>query len=425
MKVLLLAQGGKAHAIIWKLVQSSVVSKIFCTYNNPAIKDIAEFIDIRDNETDKLLEFIKENEINLTIVESDVAIMSGIADILREQDIPVFGSGVNFAKLEKTCNWSKKFFHKFRIPTAHFATFDKEAQALDHARKANYPLVIKFDTRSANCGSIICETFSEAQNAISYCLKNLYKPIVIEDFIIGKHVTYHVITDGYNALPLSNTQVYKKSDDGNAGFMTEGMGAYSPVTFLDQTLEERIAHKIFFPMIDGFNSEKLNFCGVIKANIVVDDRNNPYIVGVNVSFGDPDAQTILPLLEDDLFAVMYSASIGALADDFEFLNISDEHSVCVVLTSQGYPGKIKKGEVIEGLDEIVDDNILVFHSGTEKNLYQETVTTAGRVLSVVATGSTLHKAKEDVYDAVELIEFKAKKYRKDIAKQRIIDEAKR
>ena len=425
MKVLVLAQGGKAHAIIWKLSQSHAVSKIFCTYNNPVIKDIAESIDIRDNETEKLVEFIKTNEINLTVVESDAAVNSGIADILRTEDIPVFGSGVNFARLEKSCNWAKKFFHKFKIPTAHFATFDKEAQALDYARKAKYPLVVKFDTRSASSGTIICETFTEAQNAISYCLKNLYKPIVIEDFIIGKHVTYHVITDGYNALPLSNAQVYKKSEDGNAGVITEGMGAYAPVSFLDQSLEERIAHQIFFPMIDGFNSEKLVFSGVLKANIVIDEKNNPYLVGVNVSFGDPEAQTILPLLENDLFAVMYSTSIGALADDFEFLNLSDDHSVCVVVASSGYPGKTKKGDVIEGLDEIVDDNIFVFHSCTEKNIYRETITTGGRILSVVAIGSTLHKATENAYETVELIDFKGKKYRKDIAKQRVIDEVKK
>lgn len=422
MKVLVLANGGKAHAIIWKLSQSPAVSKLFCTYNNPAIKNIAEYIDIRDNDAEKLVEFVKTNEINLTVVESDAAVSCGIADLLGKENIPVFGSGENFSKIEKSCNFAKKFFHKFKIPTAPFATFDKEAQAIEHARKAKYPLVIKFDNRSPGSGTIICESFGEAKNAINYCLKNLYKPIVLEDFIIGKHITYQVITDGYNALPLSNAYVYKKSEEGNGGCLTEGMGAYSPVSFLDEQTEEKIAHKIFFPMIDGFNSEKLNFSGILKANIIVDERNNPYIVGVKVSFGDPEAQTILPLLKEDLFAVMYSTSIGALGDDYEFLNISDEHSVCVVLTSSGYPEKIKKGEIVEGLDEIDDDNTLIFHSGTEKNIYAETVTTGGRILSVVATGSTLHRACDTAYEAVNLINFKGKKFRKDIAKQKVSEE---
>ena len=422
MKVLVLGSGGKEHAVIQKLSKSPVVDKIFCTFKNAGIKDLAEFIDIREDDTKNLIEFIKTNEINLIVIESDTAIMSGIADLLRAQDIPVFGSGVDFAKLEKSVNFAKKFFHKYKIPTAHFGTFDKESQAIDHARKANYPLVIKFDNRTPGGGTVICENFTEAKNTIQHCLNNLYKPIIIEDFIVGKHVTFHVITDGYNALPLPATYVYKKSEEGNSGHTTEGVGAYAPVSFLDEKLEEKIAHKIFFPMIDGLNSERISFCGVLKANIIIDDKDNPYITGINVSFGDPEAQVMLPLLNDDLFAVMYSAATGALGDDYEFLNISEEHSVCVVLTSAGYPVKFKKGKLIEGLDLTDDDSISVFHSGTTKNVYGEILTNGGRVLSVVATASTQHRAHDLVYEAVNLIKFDGKKFRKDIAKQRVLEE---
>lgn len=424
MKVLVLGSGGKIHAILWKLAQSSVVSQVFCTFNNPFVKKIAEFVDIRDDDTKNLLEFIKANEINLTIVESDSAITAGVADLLIQENIPVFGAGINSSKIEKSKSFAKKFFHKYKIPTAPFGVFDKETQAIDHARKANYPLVVKFDSRVPGHGTIICENFNEAKAAIQYCLNNLYKPVVIEDFIIGRHVSFHVITDGYNALPLPTAHVYKKSEDGNSGFITEGMGAFAPVSYLDSKLEETIAGKIFFPMIDGLNSEKMAFCGVLKANIIIDDKDNPYIVGVNVSFGDPESQVILPLLEDDLFAVMYSASIGALADEYEALNINEDHSVCVVLATPGYPTKIKKGQLIEGLDEIDSDDILVFHSSTTKNIYEETLTGGGRVLSVVSVASTQHRAHNEVYEAVDLIKFDGKKYRKDIAKQRVLEEVK-
>ena len=422
MKVLVLGSGGKEHAIIWKLSQSNNVEKIFCTFKNAGIKDLAEFVDIREDDTKNLIEFIKTNEINLTVVESDTAINSGIADLLRMENIPVFGSGVAFSKIEKSKNFAKKFFHKYKIPTAHFGTFDKEAQAIEHARKANYPLVIKFDSRSSSSGTIICESFNEAKNTILFCLNNLYKPIIIEDFIIGRHVTFHVITDGYNALPLSSAFVYKKSDEGNSGYLTEGIGAYAPVSYMDEKLEEKIAHKIFFPLIDGLNSEKMTSCGVLKANIIIDDHDNPYLTGINVSFGDPESQTILPLLDEDLFAVMYSAAIGALSDDYEFLNISEDHSVCATLTSSGYPNKFKKGQLIEGLDEIDDDSVLVFHSATTKNIYEETITNGGRVLSVVTKASTLRRARDLTYETIDLIHFDGMKYRKDIAKQKILEE---
>lgn len=421
MKVLVLGSGGKEHAIIWKLSQSPLVTKIFCTFKNAGIKNLAELVEIREDDTKNLIEFIKTNEINLTVVESDTAINSGIADLLRMENIPVFGPGVGITKIEKSKSFAKKFFHKYKIPTAHFGTFDKEAQAIEHARKAQYPLVIKYDSRSPGSGTIICECFNEAKNAIQFCLNNLYKPIVIEDFVIGKHVTFHVITDGYNALPLSSAYVYKKSDEGNSGYLTEGMGAYAPVSYLDGPLEEKIAHKIFFPLIDGLNSEKMSSCGVLKANIIIDDNDNPYLVGINVSFGDPEAQTILPLLNDDLFAVMYSASIGALADDYEFLDISDEHTVCVNLTSSGYPNKFKKGQLIEGLDEIDDDSIFIFHSATTKNIYGEVLVNGGRVLSVVSQASTLHRAHDLAYEAIDLIHFDGMKFRKDIAKQRVLE----
>jgi phosphoribosylamine--glycine ligase len=422
MKVLVLANGGKAHAILWKLSQSSAVTGLYTTCNIPALKELAEFVDIREDDTKNLVEFIKTEEIGLTVVESETAIVSGIADILRAEDLPVFGAGVNASKIEKNQNFAKKFFHKFKIPTAHFGTFDKESQAIDHARKAQYPLVVKFDRRSAGSGTMICESFSQAKSAIQYCLNNLYKPIIIEDFLIGRHVTFHVVSDGYNALPLSSAMVYKKSETGNGGHMTEGMGAYAPVNFLDGKLEEKIAHKIFFPLIDGLNAEKITFPGVIKANIIIDDKDEPYLTGVNVSFGDPEAQTILPLLNEDLFAVMYSAAIGAFSDDYELLNLSEESSVCVTLTSAGYPIKFKKGDVIEGLDEIDDDSTLVFHSSTSKNIYGETISNGGRILSVVSVASTIHRARSLAYEAADLIEFDGKKYRKDIAKPRVFEE---
>jgi phosphoribosylamine--glycine ligase len=189
-------------------------------------------------------------------------------------------------------------------------------------------------------------------------------------------------------------------------------------------MESKIAQKIFFPLIDGLNSEKLAFPGVLKANIVLDDKNNPYLLGINVTYGDPETQTVMPVLQDDIFDVMMAASIGALADTYESLTTNDENSVCIMLVSEGYPGEYPKGMVVEGLEEIDEDSTFVFHGGTAKNVYNEIVTTAGRVLSIVSTAATLHRAYEIAYESVDLIYFKGMKFRKDIAKEKVMSDIK-
>jgi len=420
MKVFIIGSGGKIHSLIWKLARSKRVAKIFCTFNNAEIKKLAEFVDIRENELDKLYEFIKENQIDLTVIDSLTTANTGLADKLREEGLAVFGAGKNSCKARMTRGFAKKFMHKYKIPTPKFGVFDKESQAITYARAAEYPQVIKFDSRAPGTGTIVCESFNEARNAVSFCLKNLYKPVVLENYIRGRYISFQVITDGYNAVPLPVAYTYNKAEDGNLGFNTEGMGAYSPVSYFDTQMETKIAEKIFFPMIDGLNAEKMGFAGLLRANIVIDEKNNPYLVGININFGDPETQTILPLLEEDLFEVMMLSSMGALGDTYELFNISDDHSVCVTLASEGYPGEYRKGDVIEGLDEIVDDNTYIFHAGTLKNIYGEIVTNGGRVLNVVSTASTLNRAQEMAYESVDLIEYPGMKYRKDIAKSVVL-----
>ncbi|HSA07723.1 MAG TPA: phosphoribosylamine--glycine ligase [Candidatus Gastranaerophilales bacterium] len=416
MKVFIIGSGAKIHSLIWKLAQSKRVSKIYSSYTNAGISKLAEFVDIRENENNKLYEFVKENNIDLTVLDSLTTGVTGLADKLRAEGFNVFGPGENSCKIAMSCSFLKKFMHKYKIPTPHFGVFDKESMALAYARKAQYPQVVKFDSRIPGTGSIVCESFNEAKNAISFCLKNLYKPVVLEDYIPGKEISFQVIMDGYDAVPLPAAYVYKKSQNGNLGFNTDGMGAYSPVSFVDQDLEGKIAQRIFFPIIDGLNAEKMGFAGLLKATIILDEKNNPNLVKLNVVFGDPETQTVMPILNEDIFDIITLSSVGALADSYESFKIAEEHSVCVSFVSEGYPNEYKKGFVIEGLDEIVDDNTFVFHGGTEKNVYAEVVTKAGRVLDIVSTGSTLNRAQKLVYESVDLIEFQNMKYRKDIAK---------
>lgn len=420
MKVFVISSGGKAHCLVWKLVQCERVSEVFCTFNNAIMPKLATVVDIRENNHDELYNFIKENEIDLTIIDSVTTASTGLGNKLRAEGKNVFGPNKESCKIQLQKGFTKKFLHKYKIPTPTFGVFDKETQALQWARNARYPLVVKFDSRVPGLGTIICESFNEAKNVITYCLKNFFKPVVLENFIPGRFISLQVLSDGYDGLPLPYSYIYKRAEDGNAGPNTQGMGAYSPLSYVNQELETKIAQKIFFPLIDALNSEKMGYAGAVKANIVIDERNNPFLIGLDVGFSDPETQTTLPLLNEDFFEVLLSCAIGALGDNYEILKTTDEHSVCVNLVSEGYPGEYKKGFMIEGLDEIDDDSTFVFHAHTEKNIYAETVTSGGQVLSVVSTAATLSRAHELAYESVELVKYQGMKYRKDIARSKVL-----
>lgn len=419
MKVLVTGSGGKTHALIAKLAESERVSKIYSTFTNAAIEKIADFVDIRENDADKLYEFIKENGINLTIVDSLTAGMSGLTEKLREEGLTVFGPDKNSCKIQTGRGFAKKFMHKHKVPTPQFGVFDKETQALAYARSATYPQVVKFDSRVPGSGYVICNSFNEAKNVISFCLKNLYKPVVMENYVPGRMLSFQVITDGYDAVPLPTTYVYKKAEDGNFGANTDGMGAYSPLSYVDVEMQAKIAEKIFFPIIDGLNAEKMSYAGFLRATIVIDEKNNPQLLGINVVSGDCELQTTLPLLADDIFDIMMFTVNGALADSYEMFKIREDYSVCVSFVSDGYPQEYKKGFVIEGLDEIDDENTVIYHACTKKNVYNETLTDGGKVLSVVSTAATLGRARELAYEAVDLISFENMRYRKDIAAEKV------
>lgn len=420
MKVLVISSGAKAHALVWKLVQSERVTQVFCTFNNAIMPKLATIVEIRENNTDELYNFVKENNIDLTVIDSLTTAATGLGNRLRNEGFNVFGPDRDSSKVQLQKGFAKKFFYKHKIPTPAFGVFDKESQAINHARNASYPLLAKFDSRVPGLGTIVCNNFNEAKNVICYCLKNFYKPIVLENFIKGKFISLQVITDGYDAVPLPTTYVYKQAEEGNAGPNTEGMGAYSPVSFVTPELEAVIAQKIFFPLLDALNNDKAGFAGALKADILIDEKNNPQLLGISTGFGEIEAQTVLPLLNEDLFEVLFAASTGALGDTYEVLRTSEYHSVCVNVVAEGYPGEYKKGDVIEGLEQVDDDNTFVFQGNTGKNIYAETVTTGGVVLSVVSTGSTLSRTHELAYEGVELIEFKNKKYRRDIAKPKVL-----
>lgn len=421
MKILVIGSDAKTNALVWKLSQSERNNEICCAPGNPGIASICECVDIKEEEITELCEFALENEIEFTIVNSENAIANGIGNLFEENKLPIFAPTKNAAMISTSRGYGKKFMHKYRIPTPKFAVYDKENLAIDYARKAKYPIVVKNDSYLNKGSAVICQSFNQAKRAIEKCFANLTRNVVIENYVEGRQLTISVITDGYNAVPFPSCVQYKKSLDADGGLNTPGVGAYAPAEFVDYDLEAQIAKEIIFPAIDGLNNDKKTFLGILSADIVIDEKGKLHTIEFNCTLGDPEAQTILPLVEDDLLNVFYSTSSGALGDEYESLNINDLSAVSATLTSGFYPGIFKKGEVIEGIDSIDDDDLFVFQGDTLKNKYFEIVTNGGRPLSLTATASTLSRAHDKLYDSIDLISFKDMKYRKDIAKTQIAD----
>ena len=320
------------------------------------------------------------------------------------------------AKIESSKTYTKKLLHKYKIPCPPFGSFEKENQAVEYAKKAKYPLVVKYDNISAGKGVFVCKNLEQAKKTIEKCFNNLCKKIIIEEFIQGQSLSFHVITDGYSAVPLSPVKTYKHANDGHSGAFTPGMGAYAPVRYVDITLEEKIATKIVFPLIDALSDSGSPFTGVLNFSLIIDNNNNPHVVGINSTFGDPEVSVILPLLEEDLFDIIYSVAIGAFSDEYEMFKINDVCAVSIALCSGGYPDAFKKGYPIDGLEDIDDDGLMVFHSATSINAYGEIITAGGRVLTVNSIASTLHRASIKAYDTIKDLNYKDMKFREDIAK---------
>lgn len=420
MKVLVVGSGAREHAICLKLSHSDKVTEIYCVPGNDGISKIAKCANIQVSNIEEICKFAKAYEIDLTVVGPEEPIALGIADLFESENLLIFAPSKKAARIETSKGYAKKFMHKYKIPTAPFKVFDRENQAIDYVKRGQFPVVIKYDGLAHGKGVFVCETFREAKNAITNCFKNQHRHVVIERFITGREISVQVITDGYHCVPLPVARDYKKALDGDGGSNTGGMGAYAPVSFVDEALETKIAQKIIFPAIDGLANDGTPFVGTLYAGIIVDSKNNPWTLEFNARFGDPEAQTVLPLLDEDLFSILYASATGALSDEYDYFKTFQESSVTVVAATTSYPSSSTKGDLIEGLDEFEDDDhIDLYYSGISKDIYGDYVTNGGRILSINSTASTLANAHKYAYDAIQSINYKNKKYRKDIAKDEI------
>jgi len=414
MNVLLIGSGGREHALAWKLAQSPKLAKLYCAPGNAGIAQVAECINIGVSDQSGILEFCQTNNISFVVVGPEQPLVEGLADMLANADIGVFGPSAYAAQLEGSKGFTKDLCAEFNIPTAAYKRFTDADNAKAFLDEMSIPVVIKADGLAAGKGVIIAESREDAEAAIDDCFAGSFgeagHEVVIEAFLEGEEASLFAICDGQSAMLLGTAQDHKRVGDGDTGPNTGGMGAYSPAPVMTQEMIDRTMIDIIVPTLAGMHSRGHPFKGILYAGLMLTDKG-PELIEYNVRFGDPECQVIMPRLKSDLLELMISASEGSILEhDAEW---SDDCALTVVLASKGYPGSYEKNTPIGGIEAAETDGAFIFHAGTGMD-GEQLVATGGRVLNVTAMGATVTEAQAKAYQAADKIDWENGFCRKDI-----------
>lgn len=424
MKILIVGSGGREHAIAWKVSKSPLAEKIYCVPGNAGIAEVAECVNIGAMEFDRLAAFAKEKSVDLTIIGMDDPLVGGIVDVFEAQGLRVFGPRRNAAILEGSKAFSKDLMKKYHIPTAAYETFDDPEKAEEYLRTAKFPIVLKADGLALGKGVLICNTLEEALEGVKTIMLDKKfgsagNHMVVEEFMTGREVSVLSFVDGKTVKTMASAQDHKRAKDGDQGLNTGGMGNFSPTPFYTKEVDEFCQKYIFQPTVDAMAAEGREFKGVIFFGLML-TPDGPKVLEYNARFGDPEAQVVLPRMENDMVEVVEACIDGRL-DQID-LKFKEDAAVCVVLASDGYPVAYEKGLPIRGLERFRGkDGYYVFHAGSKFGEKGEVLTNGGRVLGVTALGKDLKEARKNAYEAVDWVDFDNKYYRHDIGKA--IDEA--
>jgi len=416
MKVLVIGSGGREHALVWKTRKSPRVQELFCAPGNAGISQDAVCIPIQPNEIDRLCSFAREKKIDLTVVGPEQPLAMGIVDVFQTAGLKVFGPSREAAKLEASKTYAKNLMQRCGIPTPRFQTVSSKSGAMKVVDDWGLPIVIKADGLAAGKGVFIAKTHREAEAAADFLfeqkgLGDAGRTAVLEEFLKGIEATFMVFTDGNTASPMLPSRDHKTVFDDDLGPNTGGMGVYAPAPVVTPSLQQEIMESIVRPLLSSMAGDGSPYRGVLYVGLMICD-GKPKVLEFNSRFGDPEAQAILPLLETDLVDIMEAVIDGTLHRTT--VRWSQSSSLCVVLTSKGYPGNYKPGLPIHGLEKVRSlENILVFHAGTLMSA-DTIITQGGRVLGVTGLGPTLKTARERAYSAVSSVSFDGMHYRKDI-----------
>jgi phosphoribosylamine---glycine ligase len=419
MKVLVIGSGGREHALVWKLAQSPLLSRLYCAPGNAGTAEQAENVAIRADDTDALVAFARDHAIDFTVVGPELPLALGIVDGFRQEGLAIFGPTRQAASLESSKAFAKTIMAKYGIPTAPFHVFSDPQQAEQYIDRHATPLVVKADGLAAGKGAIVCRTRDSAYDAIAQMMRaKVYGEagtrVVIEDFLPGEEVSFFALSDGTSLMPLPTCQDHKAIYDGDAGPNTGGMGAYSPVPRVDSALAARIMEEIMYPTVRAMAAEGRRYQGVLYAGLMLVDRR-PWVIEFNARFGDPEAQVLMMRLDSDLLPLLLATANGTLTQ--QACRWVDGAAVCVVMASHGYPEAYERDKPIIGLEHAGQaPGVVVFHAGTACR-DGRLVTDGGRVLGVTARAPDLRRACEQAYQTAQRISWDGVHYRTDIGRK--------
>jgi phosphoribosylamine---glycine ligase len=428
MKVLVIGSGGRDHAIAWKFAQSKRVKQLFVAHGNAGISQVATCVNARGIE--EMADFAVREGIDLTFVGPERPLSAGIVDLFEGRGLPVIGPNQQASRLESSKCDAKVMLRELGIPVPEFAVFSDPEAARNYVRQVPYAVVVKADGLAAGKGSLVCDRVQDAEQAIHAIMEERIfgeagARVDIEKRLHGRELSFFCFTDGYSILPMVAAQDYKRARDQDQGKNTGGMGAYSPHPWLDEFLVNKIMTRVAEPLIRGVREKYgILYRGILYAGLMLVEEASeiiPYVLEINIRLGDPETQVILPRLETDLVDVCEAILTGQLGK--MELRWDSDYRLCLIAVSgptkgkkgwyKGYPDRYKIEVPIQGLDQI-DSRCLIFHSGTGRNDNSQWITTGGRVLGIVSTGSTLAEAKDLAYGEMQKIHFEGIYYRGDI-----------
>ncbi|MDB4828591.1 phosphoribosylamine--glycine ligase [Candidatus Pelagibacter sp.] len=414
MRIAIIGSGGREHAIAATISKSSLINEIFCIPGNAGTSKIATNVEMDINQFDKLHKYIKDKSIDLVVVGPEQPLVNGIVDYLEQFNIKVFGPNKIASQLEGSKIFTKKLCQKYNIPTANFGIFENKIDAKKFLENAKYPNVIKADNLAAGKGVYICNNEQESFMAVEEIFDGKFgeaKNVLIEEFLEGEEMSYFIISDGTTVKSFETAQDHKRVLEGDNGKNTGGMGAYSPSRLITNDLENKILDKIIKPTLKGLSDLGTEYKGFLYAGLMIVE-NEPYLIEYNVRMGDPECQTILPKLKTDLAEIIDSCCNKKLVDiNIEWTN---KKSLCVVLCSKGYPDTYQKNVLIKNLENLsLNEDNFIFHAGT-KNENDKFFATGGRVLNFISLSDDFLKARNEVHQCIEKLDWNGGFYRRDI-----------
>ncbi len=418
MNILLIGSGGREHALAWKIAQSPLTGRLICAPGNPGMEALGECVAVKADDIDGLVALAKAESAGLVVIGPEAPLAAGLADRLEANGIKAFGPHQAAAELEASKAFTKAFCERHTIPTARHRTVSNLDDAKTFLDELTAPYVLKADGLAAGKGVIIAETREEAEREAEAMLSGKFggagETLVIEEFMRGEEASVFALCDGETAVPMAAAQDHKRIGEGDTGLNTGGMGAYSPAPVVGDALMARVMAEIVEPTLKGMAAEGAPYKGVLYAGLMLTDEG-PKLIEYNVRFGDPECQALMMRLKSDLVPAMLACAEGTL-DELPPLEWSARPAICLVMAAPGYPESAGKGSLIRDVEAAQShQGVQVFHAGTAKNARGELMAAGGRVLNVCATGETLKKAVDRVYEAADLIDWPEAHFRRDIA----------